>query len=143
MGSAGTVASLALLRRVRALCVPLKYAAFSSLCLVGTGLCAESPKPSEYQVKAAYIYNFGKFVKWPTNTAASQDGWFTICILGDDPISASLQSSLAGQSIGGKPVAVKRLARPRDALGCLVLFITTAEESHLKDALTLWATRPC
>jgi hypothetical protein len=110
--------------------------------LISTGLAAQAPKPTEYQVKAAYIYNFGKFVKWPPNAAASRDNSFTICILGDDPFGASLPSTLVGQSIGGKPVAVKRVTRPQDAMACLILFITAEEKDHLKGILDALGQSP-
>lgn len=122
-------------RPFRASGIPLKVAAFALVCMIGIVLRAEAPKPTEYQVKAAYIYNFGKFVKWPPNAAASLDSSFTICMLGDDPFGSALQSSLLGQSIGGKPVVVKHVAKPQDAIGCLILFITAEKNSQLKEIL--------
>jgi hypothetical protein len=122
-------------RRFRKSYAPLKLAAFASVFLMGMVSHAQAPKPSEYQVKAAYIYNFGKFVKWPANAAASQDSSFTICILGDDPFGSALQSTLAGQSIDGKPVLVKRVAKPQDAIGCLILFIAAEQKSQLREIL--------
>ncbi len=121
--------------RLRASVAPIAIAVPALLCLAAIGLSAQSPKPSEYQVKAAYIYNFGKFVKWPANAAASQDSSFAICVLGDDPFGSVLQSTLAGQSIGGRPVAVRRIPKPQDAIGCSILSIKAGEESHLKGIL--------
>jgi len=119
----------------RAAAAPIAIAALVSLCMVPIGLFAQTPKPSEYQVKAAYIYNFGKFVKWPANAAANQNDSFTICVLDDDPFGSVLQSTLTGQSIGGRPVAVRRVPKPQEAIGCRILFIKADEESHLKGIL--------
>ena len=103
--------------------------------LVSANIQAQQTKPSEYQVKAAYVYNFGKFVKWPADAAANRGGAFTICVLGDDPFGTVLQSTLAGESIGGKLVAVKRVPLAQDAASCHILFLSTAQEAKLKEVL--------
>lgn len=103
--------------------------------LVSMSLTGQPPKPGEYQVKAAYIYNFGKFVKWPASSVANQSGSFTICVLGDDPFGSVLQSTLAGESLGEMPVIVRRIPKPQDATGCRILFLNAAEESHLREIL--------
>jgi hypothetical protein len=100
------------------------------------GTLGEPAKPSENQVKAAYIYNFGKFVKWPTASAANQSGSFTICVLDGDPFGAVLESSLAGESVGSKLVAIKRIPKLQDAIICHILFLNTAEKDHLREILT-------
>ncbi len=45
---------------------------------------AQQPKPKEYEVKAAYLYNFGRFVRWPADVPAAPDNSFPICVLGQD-----------------------------------------------------------
>jgi hypothetical protein len=87
------------------------------------------------QVQAAYLYNFGKFVKWPAVALANQSGAFTICVLDQDPFGATLQSTLAGESVGGKPVTVKRLAKAQDAAACHILFIGSAQQRDLREIL--------
>jgi hypothetical protein len=103
--------------------------------LVPASMVAQQAKPSEYQVKAAYIYNFGKFVKWPAASAATRTGAFTICVLGEDPFGSVLQSTLAGKLLDGKPVAIKRLQKPPDVAGCHILFIDSAQERNLRAIL--------
>lgn len=109
------------------------------LCAIAAGasasLAAQQPRPNEFQVKAAYIYNFGKFVKWPSVAPANQSGSFTICVLDGDPFETTLQSTLAGESVGGKPVAVKRLPRAQDVSACHILFISSSEGRDLKGIL--------
>jgi hypothetical protein len=100
------------------------------------GLAAQHPGPSEYQVKAAYLYNFGKFVKWPAVAPANQSGSFTICVLDQDPFGTTLQSTLAGEAVDGKPVVVKRLPKAEDAALCHILFINSAQQKDLKGILT-------
>jgi hypothetical protein len=97
---------------------------------------AQASQPNEYQVKAAYLYNFGKFVKWPAGAPANQSGAFVICVLDQDPFGATLQSTLAGDSVGGKPVIVRRLPRPQDATRCHILFINSAQAKDWKHILS-------
>jgi len=100
-----------------------------------TGLLAQQPKPSEYQVKAASLYNFGRFVKWPAGVAAGKSDSFAVCVLGQDPFGSTLDSTLAGEALDGKPVVIRRIARPQDAADCRILFVSSTEEHHLKEIL--------
>ncbi|HEY2469503.1 MAG TPA: YfiR family protein [Terracidiphilus sp.] len=103
--------------------------------LAAVNSSAQQTKPTEYQVKAAYIYNFGKFVKWPTTSVANQNPSFTICVLGQDSFGAVLQSTLTGEAVGGRPVAVKRILRAGDGVNCHILFLNTGEADHLNETL--------
>jgi hypothetical protein len=98
-------------------------------------LQGQQPKVSEYQVKATYLYNFGRFVHWPPNATATKGDSFSICVLGQDPFGPTLDSTLAGETLDGKPLAVKRISTPRDAGECRILFVSSAEEHHLKEIL--------
>ena len=114
---------------------PVRICAAVCLTFSLLHLPAQGSRPSDYDVKAAYIYNFGKFVKWPSASAANQGGAFSICVLGDDPFGSVLQSELAGKTLGGQPVRVKQVSKPQDATSCRVLFIEGTEERHLKEIL--------
>jgi len=102
----------------------------------GTILFAQQPKPNEYQVKATYLYNFARFVKWPETVPAGKGDSFSVCVLGQDPFGTILDSTLAGEALDGKPVVLRRLSKPHDAGECRILFISSAEEKHLKEILT-------
>jgi hypothetical protein len=101
----------------------------------GTGLQAQQAKPSEYQVKAAYLYNFGRFVKWPAGLAAGKGDSFPVCVLGRDPFGPILDTTLAGEALEGKPVVIRRILKPQDAPDCRILFVSLTEENHLKEIL--------
>lgn len=120
-------------------CATYVLRAFAALLfgsfLIVPHLSSQQPKPNEYQVKAAYLYNFGRFVKWPTKAAANNDGTFTICLLGQDPFGPVLDSTLAGESIDGKPLVIRRLTKPQEAADCRILFINSTEQKHLRDIL--------
>jgi hypothetical protein len=114
---------------------PLFAAILSCSLLLVPSLHAQQPKASEFQVKAAYLYNFGRFVQWPDESAADRNESFEICVLGTDPFGQALDATLAGGTIGGKSVAAKRITKPQDVDSCRILFISSSEESHLKEDL--------
>jgi hypothetical protein len=96
---------------------------------------AQQSWPSEYQVKAAYLYNFSKFVEWPASTSAAAGDLFTICVIGRDPFGPILDTTVSGTTIAGKAVVPKRISNIQEVAGCRILFISLSEESHLRDIL--------
>jgi hypothetical protein len=96
-------------------------------------LRAQQPKASEFEVKATYLYNFGRFVQWSSDAVAAKGATFPICVFGQDPFGTSLDTILAGESINGKAVVAKRVSKSQDALDCRVLYISTSEEGRLKE----------
>ena len=97
-------------------------------------LHAQQSSPTENEVKSAYLYNFGKFVEWPAKAALVGE-FFPICALGEDNFGSTLETIIAGESINGKKVLVKRVARPQDAVSCRILFISSSEQNQLKEIL--------
>jgi hypothetical protein len=97
-------------------------------------LHAQKSGPTENEVKSAYLYNFGKFVEWPA-TATVAGEFFPICVLGDDSFGTTLEMTIARESINGKKVLVKRVAKPQDAVTCRILFISSSQQSRLKEIL--------
>ncbi len=73
----------------------------------------------EYRVKAAYIYNFMKYVEWPD--AVLHSGSLNICVAGRNPFGDALTETVAGERIGGQPVMVRVILEPEP--GCHVLFV--------------------
>jgi hypothetical protein len=87
---------------------------------------AEESSPLEYQVKAAFLLNFTKFIDWPPSPPGNAGPSFEICILGDDPFGTVLDQMLEGETLRGQNVAVQRVRRPVPA-SCRVLFISKGE----------------
>jgi hypothetical protein len=105
------------------------------LLLVGTvGLSAQTPA-TEYEVKAAYLLNFGKFIKWPATPAQPELEKFTICVMGDDPFGPVLDLTVREERIAGKPVIARRITHTQDTAGCQVLFISRSEEKQVRKLL--------
>jgi YfiR/HmsC-like len=109
--------------------------ALSGLLFSVAGWSLEQPKPSEFQVETAYLYNFGKFVRWPDRVNADRREAFTICVFGQDPFGSILDASVAGRSIDGKGVIAKRISALREVLNCQILFISSSEEGRLDKIL--------
>jgi YfiR/HmsC-like len=98
-------------------------------------LYVQATAPTEYEVKAAYLYNFGLFVQWPAEGSPGQEGPFAVCVLGMDPFGRVLDAALAGEMIGSQRVVARRVDNPEEALGCRILFISSSEEAGLKEIL--------
>jgi hypothetical protein len=94
-------------------------------------LRAQNPRPTDYQVKATYLYNFGRFIEWPGKVAAAQGSSFTVCVLGQDPFGPSLDATLAGETIGGKTVVAKRISSAEESGDCQILFLSLTDDSRL------------
>ena len=63
------------------------------------------------------------------------EGSFNICVLGHDPFDSAFNNTFAGENIKGKNVVVKRISRAEDGIGCQILFISSSEETRLKEIL--------
>jgi len=110
-------------------------------CLYARGPASPESKPTEYEVEAAYLFNFGKFVAWP---AAAQPAHspFVICVLGDDPFGPVLDQAIASETLRGRPVQARRIARPQDATGCSILYISGSESARLSKILSIIQEAP-
>jgi len=110
------------------------FALTLAVCLAfGALASSQQTKPQEYQVKAVYLYNFGRFVEWPTPARNSPS--FTICVLGQDPFGSVLDTTLAGESIDQRKLVARRIATPREAPSCQILFISVSETARVKEIL--------
>ncbi len=93
-------------------------------------LTAQTRPSSEYELKAAFLFNFAKFVDWPPNAFANSTAPFSVCVLGPDPFGSALDDALRGKVIAEHPASVTRVKRVADITGCQILFVS-ASESHL------------
>ncbi len=96
---------------------------------------ATAPAFDEYQVKAAFLYNFAKFVEWPAGTFANPNDPIGICIAGANPFGATLDTMVQGKKIGERAFAVRRIADIQQSKGCQILFIGGAEWKRVRPLL--------
>jgi YfiR/HmsC-like len=112
----------------------LLAAVFAAQLLRGGLALAQNGGFSEYQVKAAFLYNFGKFVEWPTNDFASTNAPLLIGIYGENPFGNDLADVVQGRNIGGHPV-VARPVSLKELKSCQILFIARSEQKNLRKIL--------
>jgi hypothetical protein len=113
------------------------------LMTAGWGLAADKPAAaSEYQLKAAFLFNFVKFTEWPSSAFASATAPVVICVLGEDPFGRTLDDLVKGESINGRPIVVQRLAHGEAPSVCHVLFISRSEKKELLPWLQNLMKRP-
>jgi hypothetical protein len=93
-------------------------------------LPGQTAKRTDHQVKAAYLYEFGKFVQWPARAGESKHDPFNICILGENPFGTALDSP-SGQTINGQGVVIRQISKTQDSEECRVLFVAASEEKHV------------
>jgi len=93
---------------------------------------AQQPHPTDSQVKAAYLFNFGKFVHWPGPAAADANASFDICVLGKDPFGRVLDSTVVGASIDDKKVTTKKISSFQGSDHCRILFVSSSEQARLQ-----------
>lgn len=90
------------------------------------GLYADSPRPTEYQVKAAYLANFAKFVAWPPG-AVTDGNPIPICVAGEDPFGPVLDAAISGERVDHHPLVARRIGAAGDVDGCRIVFVSSNE----------------
>ncbi|HEY6937222.1 MAG TPA: YfiR family protein [Terriglobales bacterium] len=96
---------------------------------------AQSARAPEYQVKAAFLYNFAKFVEWPTQAFPGSSAPFRICVLGRDPFGDVLSNIVQGKSISGHAILSLQVQSPTEARSCHVLFLSPSDPGSLRQNL--------
>ncbi len=95
-----------------------------ALALARTGaVVAQSEPTPEYEVKAAYLLNFTRYVEWPQDAFEDDRSALEVCILGPDRFGEVIDRTMASRTSHGRPLRVSRIDQPDQALGCHVLFI--------------------
>ncbi len=101
----------------------------------GTHLAAQSVS-KEYQIKAAFIFNFAQFVQWPATVMTNADTPFSIGVLGEDPFGKALDETVQGEAINGHKIVLQHAQRINDLTNCQIIFICKSEKSRLKEIMT-------
>jgi hypothetical protein len=116
---------------------PSRVSALLALALIpfiGTARAAQD-SPSEYQLKAAFVYNFAKFVDWPAKVYSGPESPFSICILGTDPFGPVIDDALRGKTVEDHPVIVRREKDVGAARHCQIVFVSASEKHRLPEIL--------
>lgn len=98
----------------------------------------------EYRIKAAFLFNFARFVEWPESKLGNDDSPLQICIFGDDPFGEILDETIQGKTVGTHPLAVLRSENINELKACEIVYMASNESarfasviSQLKGANTL------
>ena len=94
---------------------------------------AQAPAPTEYQIKAAFLYNFAKFVDWPPQAFTNENSEFVIGILGDNPFGEDLARTVAGKNVNERTIAIQKFTDAAETKNCHILFISTSEKNRLPE----------
>jgi len=103
-----------------------------ALCLWG-GFSTESfaQRATEYEVKAAFLYNFARFVTWPDSTFEAPHAPLIIGIFGDDPFDSTLEQITRDKIVQNHPLTIQRFQNIEDTHACHILFISPSEQKEL------------
>ena len=113
--------------------------ALSVLLSTGGGFAlaqsGSAPKFSEYEVKAAFLFNFMQFVEWPAGASTNAKAPFMIGVLGEDPFGAMLEKTVKSETLRGRPLAIRRTQRIANLKDCHVVFVCRSEKARIGEIL--------
>ncbi|MCX6903989.1 MAG: YfiR family protein [Verrucomicrobia bacterium] len=101
---------------------------------------AEAVSFQEHPVKAAFIYNFFKFVEWPASRFQETNAPLLIGVVGRGPITAALEAAVQDRKINGRNLLVQAVATPEEARAAHLLFVAATEDKQLDKLLKALAT---
>jgi hypothetical protein len=100
----------------------------AAVLLVWPAIAAQPrPKADEGGVKAAFLYNFTKFVEWPSSAFTDASSPFVVCAYAEASFRKKLEDILQGEQVRGRPVTV---AAPDDGRGCHLLYFARDGSNH-------------
>ena len=114
---------------------PAALIAAAALMLLPAG--APAQESFEVDVKATFLYNFTKFVAWPSPVVPTEP--FRLCVVSDDALRRSLEKTIEGESVDGRPLESRVPRTPEEARACHLLFVTQPESE--RDSRLLAAVR--
>lgn len=110
--------------------------AIAMIFLIPFKLSAQSPSASEYQLKAAFIYNFTRFVDWPAPASSRTNAPFVISVLNEDRLADKIVELVKGEQLNGRPIVVRRLDNRSEIANCNILYVSVRDASDIKNQLS-------
>jgi hypothetical protein len=107
----------------------------TAMLLAFSGGRAQDAPPSEYRLKAAFLFNFAKFVEWPPEAFAETNSPFVIGVLGDSPFGEELAQTVGGKDINAHPITLQTFRVAAEATNCHLLFVSTSEQKRLLEII--------
>ena len=117
------------------------FALLLSVC-TASARDSDSPPPSEYDVKAALLYNFARFAHWPgAQPAGDNDKFLHICVLGVDPFEDAFEG-IVGRAAEGRTLVVQYHRSLPELRDCDILFVSDSEADRADQILRYLRSRP-
>jgi hypothetical protein len=104
--------------------VPLTLSFLVTLLSAMTALASRD----EYQVKAAFLLNFAKLIKWPAKNQPAPGQPIVLGVVGSADVAKSMSSKLEGVRVGDHPVAVRIVSRAAEVEGCHMVFLASGRD---------------
>jgi hypothetical protein len=92
----------------------------------------QKEKAEEYNLKAAFIYNFTRYIEWSTS---STDHEFIIGIIGSSQINDPLVEVVKTETVNNKKIIIRQFSKVEDISSCHILFIPKNSTLSLADIL--------
>lgn len=115
--------------------VTLQALVILSVAMIPGPCLAQDAAINENKVKAAYLFNFAKFVEWPPNTFSSADASLEICVMGLNPFGHALEDSIAGKTVSGRRIEISHKADAAGARSCQIVFIAVSDKQQIRQIL--------
>jgi hypothetical protein len=118
---------------IRSLGAKLSGSVAPVLLLILSTFPASADNLTEAKVKAAFLYNFTKFITWPVTSSGVRTEPFTICELGEKPLEGMIDETVRGKSVDDRPFRTRHVETKQDRLGCQVFFLPAGQRLSSSD----------
>jgi hypothetical protein len=116
------------------LCFCVMVMSCGMLLPVPNSLYAQSASAPEYSVKAAFLYNFAKFVDWPGGSLPENSSVLNLCVMENSPLGMAVES-VQGNTVKGRKIVVNYINKPRDTSSCQIIFVGSSDKKHMRTLL--------
>lgn len=114
----------------------VRLLAFVVALAVTTGnVHAEGSLADEYPVKAAFLFNFAKFVEWPADVLKGPEDPISICVLGQNPFGGALEDVVHNKTVANRSFAIRQVLNGQQASKCQIVFVTASERKRFRSLL--------
>ena len=108
---------------------------FFAMTSVRLGTQALAPQSNEYEVKAAFLFNFAKYVQWPAERFTGDDAPIIVGVVGASPGGSAIEQAMNGKTANGRPLQIRRFPTARAVTSCHILFVSASQSDDLRQIL--------
>lgn len=119
-----------------------RLSAVLALALLACACLPAAEASREAAVKAAFLHKFTLFVEWPERAFAAPDAPFEIGILGEDPFGRFLDELIAGETVRGRPIRLRRGRTAAEVAGCQVVYVCPSVSARVAVEMALLREAP-